>query len=168
MNKISTNNLAYAAGIIDGEGCINITKTGRLFSYGIRILVVNTNRKIIDWLRNNFGGDIQKSTVVKKPNWKPRFTWRLQYRQAVEFLDSIFPYLILKKEQAIVAFALQAIKDKPKYAGFQKGYSKETKKAIELCIKQMKWLNKKGKLGQITRSPVDKIVEKLLNAGWHF
>lgn len=98
--------IAYLAGIIDGEGSIyiqrRITKAGYI-SYFPRFQVVNTNQKVMEWIENTFGGNL-----YKKPRTKHNTKWRLcfEWFTTVEIMDQllplIIPYLIIKKEHALV------------------------------------------------------------------
>ena len=100
---------AYAAGFIDGEGCISIRKQnpenmpGRVSPcFGICIQVVNTHQGTLDFLTNYFGGHVYKHKHWEGQNngWKPRFVWVLYERQAYYALMLLFPYLHVKKEHA--------------------------------------------------------------------
>ena len=63
---------AYAAGIIDGEGCISLR--GRKVSERLyttpSIEVTNTNRDILVWLQNFFSGGIYLNKD-ERPTRKP-------------------------------------------------------------------------------------------------
>lgn len=103
--------LAYAAGIVDGEGCIRITHPGTLPTvYSISAEIVNTSKDMLDWFQCRWGGAIQKRKL--RPRHKPTMTWVLQSNQAMQFLTDIAPYLVVKKEQAMWVRALQALNSK--------------------------------------------------------
>ncbi len=59
LKRIAVN--AYAAGILDGEGCISIRHDKRddrpEHTYTPRITIVNTNKQVINWYKENFGGN---------------------------------------------------------------------------------------------------------------
>jgi len=97
MNK---KDIIWLAGFFDGEGCINITKFRQYICP--RIMVSNTNKKVLEFIQENYGGDIRENSTNKKnhPNWKSGYTYRLQHTKAVKFIKDIFPYLKVKKEQA--------------------------------------------------------------------
>ena len=69
--------LAYLAGIIDGEGTIVIAKgkirKGRInHPYSLRLVVMNTDIRLIEWLKENFGGSIHtKRSIGKLENRLP-------------------------------------------------------------------------------------------------
>ena len=92
--------LIYLAGLIDGDGCFNIGKCRNTFVP--RIMIVNTNEEIMSWLKDTFGGDVSKTKVKGKPNWKPRYTWRISHKRALELGDSLVDYLKIKAEQALL------------------------------------------------------------------
>ncbi len=82
--------LAYAAGILDGEGCIGIvrhvsTVKGKKYTgYWAQVTVANTNEVLSQWLKMHWGGLIQRKH--QSPKWKPRFDWRITNTRAIEFL----------------------------------------------------------------------------------
>lgn len=89
--------LAYAAGLFDGEGSINLNR-GRT---GACVVDVSLAQKYCDsalyWLKESFGG-----YVYDGPNGCKR--WILRHAGAVRFLLAVFPYLHIKKVQAYVVF----------------------------------------------------------------
>src|SRR5207249_10845291 len=55
MPEIRNTDWAYAAGFVDGEGCIAITRTfvpsrGK-YTYSVAVVVVNRDRAVLDWMR---------------------------------------------------------------------------------------------------------------------
>lgn len=65
--------LAYLAGILDGEGCFSIGKSSKGY-YNLRVDVVNTDRRLIEWLHVNFGG-YTGDRNTEKVEWKNKQTW---------------------------------------------------------------------------------------------
>ncbi len=99
--------LAYAAGIIDGEGCISITYASyRTGSPHFRLVVTvsNTNEDLVSWLQYMFGGSYHHYEDMKRPNQKPVYKWNLGTKASCEFLKMIQPYVLLKQEQIKLAF----------------------------------------------------------------
>ncbi len=92
----------YLAGIIDGEGCIRIMKQrGRKsYHYFLHIEVGNTSEKLISFIKTNFGGCSYKSKRVIP--FKPFYRWYVACKQAEIILQRIAPYLIVKKEEAML------------------------------------------------------------------
>lgn len=140
--------LAYVAGIFDGEGCVNFCGRGR--SHHIRVLVVNTNKELLDFFQQTFGGDIKHKK--KRDGWKDAWEWRLQWTKAIDFLSAISPWLQVKNRQASVAFAWDAIR--PGSGRKTKHQMLEHQEAVDLLSKQLSWLNKRGPAVSVY-SPVD-------------
>jgi hypothetical protein len=105
--------LAYLAGIIDGEGCITISRasipSGPNRSYVLSLSVANTNYKLPQWIKDNFGGAIY-SGKAKNPNGASRQNWNTYGDHASELLEQVLPYLLLKTEEAELGVAFQKSK----------------------------------------------------------
>ncbi len=93
--------LAYAAGIIDGEGSIcilvarpNTKKRSRSPAWTGRVTVDMTDSLIPDWLGTTFGGRVLSVKGTKRRVW---YVGRLD---AVQFLRHVRPYLRQKGAQA--------------------------------------------------------------------
>lgn len=99
-SNLRPDELAYIAGIVDGEGCISFCRIRG--SHFVRVLVANTNRDVLEYLQSIFGGDIH--SVARKPGWKQSWQWRISWSRAIEFLDLIEPWLRIKEDQAHLAF----------------------------------------------------------------
>ena len=105
-------NLAYAAGLFDGEGSIfigkvktNRNKSGLLFR--LHIEMCNTNEPIVKWMQLYFGGSVYEryaDTNTRRTLW----SWQLRGTKALEFLKIISPYLRVKKPQAELAMEFQS------------------------------------------------------------
>jgi hypothetical protein len=132
-------NLAYVAGLFDGEGCVNFSRNRS--GCFIRVFVTNTNRELLESLQEKFGGDIAKLSGRKK-GWKQAYVWRIAWTKAVEFLDKIQPYLCNKWRQAEVAFAWDA--NRLGRGNHDAAMKKEVQEANELLIDQLHWLNHRG------------------------
>ena len=97
-------NLAYVAGFVDGEGCINFARSRK--QTFPRLLVVNTNRAILGKLKDRFGGDIQPQ--AKHNGWKQAYQWRISNGKCVECLKNISPWIEIKKPQLALVLAWDA------------------------------------------------------------
>lgn len=106
---------AYIAGIIDGEGCISLSKkkdpTMRN-GYGYRpfLLVSNTHEPLLRFLQKNTGlGRVYKKKAAKAHH-KSGYTWQLWSQQASAVLKWVRPYLRVRHKQAdlVIRFAEQS------------------------------------------------------------
>ena len=106
--------LAYMAGIFDGEGYVGIQSDGKKSKHGkqnlrLRVAVTSTDEWLCQYLKFAMGGGI---IVLKRvaPNRRTCYHWELSYRKAAEFLRLILPYLHLKRPQAELAIKFQEAK----------------------------------------------------------
>ncbi len=97
---------AYAAGLVDGEGCITIQRISRpkrgYCIYQLRVIIANTEHVMLDWLQLCFGGSVQQK-AEKRVNRKDCWVWSIVSRQAGLFLEKILPYMVTKKVRAEIA-----------------------------------------------------------------
>lgn len=107
-STLQPTDLAYVAGLFDGEGCISVRlrndKAKR--SHKLVISVTNTNREVLGWLHSHFQGTIGKCTSSKTTRTQC-YQWYIGSRKAQVFLRAILPYLHIKREQAMLAIAFQ-------------------------------------------------------------
>jgi hypothetical protein len=96
----SDTELAYLAGIIDGEGCLSMgnVHTG---VYTTQIYIGNTDARVIEWLYRTFGGSIALRPSPN-PKHKPLWRWLASGKNLNVLLQAVLPYLIVKKEQALL------------------------------------------------------------------
>ena len=102
--------LAYLAGIVDGEGYIGISADHRNRNpdrpcWRLRVVVTNTNEWLMHHLKFSIGGGTIR---LRNGNLMPCYQWSIERGKAAEFLKLILPYLRLKKPQAELAIKFQA------------------------------------------------------------
>src|ERR1043165_1661166 len=112
--------LAYCAGILDGEGYLGFMRSKRCF--GVRVGVGNTNKGLIDWLASTFASSVY---VKHGPQNGCKAQWNTFWdgARAGEFLAKVYPYLRSKKPQAKVIMSyLQVVDDYKRARNIQKFY----------------------------------------------
>jgi hypothetical protein len=93
---------AYAAGFVDGEGCIAVVRSfvpkSSRYVYGVHVVVANTERAVLDWMKAFWGGWV---VAVPKHDgrWRQSWTWRCSGLKAKPFLSGIRPWLRIKQPQ---------------------------------------------------------------------
>ena len=137
--------LAYIAGIVDGEGTIGIHRAkrrgpGNSWTYSLRVSVSMTEAYLPEWLKMAFGGNTY-GKLRDKPRWKPQTEWVILGEKATGFLGDIMPYLIIKKPQAELAFKFLAIRAKGLRSRPFERYQQQ------LYWEEMRRLNQRGKNG---------------------
>lgn len=103
MTNQELQKIIWAAGFIDGEGCIRINSyTSRKSTlYNIVLKVSQKKKEPLEILVSLFGGKIGKY------GQRNIYQWQVTNKMANEALKSLLPYLILKKEQAELALSFQ-------------------------------------------------------------
>ena len=92
------NKQSYAAGIIDGEGSIGLSKMHKSQHRSPSISVSSTTPEILEFFKSNWGGAICKHKKYKKHH-KQAFSWRLSYDAAIKFLEEIVQYLLVPEKK---------------------------------------------------------------------
>lgn len=98
---------AYAAGLIDGEGSIRMSQRGkhggtafRVGQYTLMVEMTNTDKEMLEWLKERFGGTIAYLPESPKDNRRERWHWRIASNLALYCLDAVWPYIRTKRTQA--------------------------------------------------------------------
>jgi hypothetical protein len=95
----SASDLAYLAGIIDGEGTIGIYRGGAPYSYHLALVVTNTHRPMLEWVHARIGGSLVRATrqtLRHKQGWQVV----LVQARAASVIRLCRPFLIVKAPQA--------------------------------------------------------------------
>ena len=133
--------LAYVAGIIDGEGYVSVDRNSAKDRCFVGKVVVHMASDILPrMLHATFGGNY-RTCKRSNPNQSDAHIWALNGRQAVPFLERILPYLILKTDQAKCVLELYRLRDScpikhhPSKETLD-GYEKIYEKAKSLCTRK--------------------------------
>jgi hypothetical protein len=96
--------LAYIAGMIDGEGTVGIyrkvpKKPTHSVRYHERVAISNSNLEALNYINDFFPGVFAKNIRYSD---KHSPMWRLEYHvlRAHPILEAVLPYLIIKRKQA--------------------------------------------------------------------
>lgn len=99
MNPLRTEDIAYIAGLIDGEGTITLTRKHRNENRQLAVTISNTERALLDYVLRTIGvGKITKKRT-SLPQHTPSFTYAVYNRQALGLLSKIHPHLRTYKRQ---------------------------------------------------------------------
>lgn len=117
---VSRQKRAYAAGLFDGEGCIQIRcrKRGRnAIEYVESVSVGSTDFEILYWLQEHFGGMVGRE---RKGVNRPIRYWVATNKIAIRFLKSLLPWLKIKREQARIVLEVSKTSRGVSRLGFDK------------------------------------------------
>ena len=144
--------LAYLAGIVDGEGSISVKSESKKRPYVVYLSVTNTNYDMIKIFETLFGGKVRKRNwsahqkSKNAANWKPCYEWCISKRQAATAVSKLLPYIRIKSKQAVLLLRLHRIRKK--YNGVYLRHHPEIKSRIiaifERIKQRCKKLNKRG------------------------
>lgn len=145
---------AWAAGIIDGEGCIFLSrhkpneKNGvKVPFYTLSIKVTMGHEPTILKLREMFGSGSKHK--VEQVGWNPAYTWIVSAKISRDVLQKIQPYIFTKKDELAVALEFLALPGW--YGGQHRGPKSEEYQQIEYIL----W-DKMRRLKPRTKFKIDK------------
>jgi hypothetical protein len=118
------NFLIYLAGFVDGEGCIGVNRRKRNIwdTYDPYLSITNTDLSVLEYIKKNtMVGSIRENMSIRPGRFgrKRVYGYWLSNRNARMVIKAIYPYLIVKKEQA------KLVIDMPKRGG---SFNLETEK----------------------------------------
>lgn len=112
LRIIDETDIAYCAGIIDGEGSITIGKgkqrVGPGYSYEVLVSVHMMDGYVPKYLSECFGGKLSKTPAFhnhRKGDYS--FCYHANGSRARALLSMIIPYLKIKRKQAEIALYMQ-------------------------------------------------------------
>jgi hypothetical protein len=147
--------LAWAAGFIDADGALTLNKhyrskhTGEIF-YSVNVVMDlrgdSKNQLILNKLQKMFGGAIRgpfEHTMSYTNKKFLKIRWHIMAQKAYNCINLIYPYLLLKKEQAkIIKNYYERILERKKHK-IRKIKSTEIEYRHNAYL-EMKELNKRG------------------------
>lgn len=114
INQLELQDAIYIAGLFDGEGSVNLSKSGtvkkrwKTKTYTLRARIRMTDEFVVRWIHATVGGrfyTVKNPARLKQyPHGKLCYEWNVAGVNAVNFLRQIYPYLKVKRLQADVAF----------------------------------------------------------------
>lgn len=141
---------AYIAGLVDGEGCITILKTksahGESYSYPPIVQIRMCDTEAVDHFASLMGVNRSEAELYqssKNAGQRPSYTVKVTAQKAMDLIADIYPYLRVKRKQAVVAYNHQLLRGKTNY----QPRSKDQLAKEELCKTLINKLNQ--------REPVD-------------
>ena len=126
--KPTATDIAYIAGIIDGEGCIMIRRDGKhTNSHSVVLYITNSDFGILKFIKERFGGSIYNQGRAVN---KVIFQYSVGSKKAITLLKAVEKFSFSKKRQIKLACLFRSMK---------KGLSLRTKRWF---IEKMKGLKR--------------------------
>ena len=115
----SRDEIIYLAGIIDGEGGLIISKhtsnNNRGYNYQVRLEVSNTDKRLLDWIFNIYGGRVvaYSATQTPKNSRKAVYRWVCEGERLTHIAELIHPFSVIKKEEIDIVLQMRYRMQKP-------------------------------------------------------
>lgn len=109
---LSSEEKAYIAGIIDGEGSIMLTKFHKNQLPAPCISIASTSLELLQWIKNKTGfGSIKSKKNYNPIAHKDSFTYTIRYDEAISLLKEIEPYLVIEQKKQRAKLILNEYKN---------------------------------------------------------
>jgi hypothetical protein len=156
--QMSETTMAYIAGIIDGEGGIYMTRNScgsnanperdgpsRPCGYKVLVSVVTTSKPLAEFLPTSTGaGRVRFEPGIKRrrlDSWQ----WRLHTHWAVELLETIRPYLLIKRLQADLVI---------NFAAAKRSNGDPGQMLAERCFRALRESNQRGQHARLYKAQI--------------
>ena len=134
-------NLAYVAGLVDGEGCIGIYHRSKGRGYQAALIVSNTHRGVLELLQSAFGGDI---VTARSRRLRPCHQWRITDRAAMPLAQALLPYMVIKAPQMALLVAFGLLREEFRHAPRRPGLGHDYWERQDSLAQACRWFNQGG------------------------
>ena len=146
FDAYSATDLAYFAGIVDGEGTVTVLssvnpKTGTR-SVSCRLMVPNTYQPLIVWLAETFGGRVSHYGKPRSEKHKQVYMWYVSAKRSVQLCELILPYLKVKRRHAEIVVAISHLRHH--YSSRGRAVSDAVSEARVPLLAEIRELNHRG------------------------
>lgn len=101
--KAGLVSIPYTAGFLDGEGCVGLSIARGRGNLRLHVDIANTQRAVLSKLQERWGGSVSRLSRGSERR-KKSYYLRVSGHGAVRLLQAVFPYLLVKRRQALLAF----------------------------------------------------------------
>jgi hypothetical protein len=98
--------LAWAAGVFEGEGTITIGRRGRDDTYRLIVTLGNTDAEMVDFFHERWGGWKQPA-YGERPGRQPAWYWTVAGPRAEDFLRELAPHVRTQRVRRKVELGLE-------------------------------------------------------------
>jgi hypothetical protein len=95
--------LAWAAGLIDGEGCIGIFEDSNYLKAYLRLSLNMTHQETVKRFHKLFGAGTVRLATKQNSNWRQQLSYKASGKDALFVIKELLPYLFTKRESALLA-----------------------------------------------------------------
>lgn len=128
----------YYAGLFDGEGSVGLYLNKSNYPI-LNVKLVNSFHPALMYPLNKFGGLIENNKA-KSTQWLDTFSWKVYSDGAYEFLQWVYPFSIIKRDQIDIVIEFWRIYQPHR----QNTYNRLDQAIIDQYVQTLKTL-KRGK-----------------------
>lgn len=150
INIIKNIDLAYIAGLFDGEGSISLARLGhkvwsKRSDFSLTVRIHNTRKDVLEWVSQTVGGKVYVASNHPPNGYNKVYQWLMTGPTSIKLLIQLKPFIKIKNQQIEVAIAFQQTKE---IVGakrqFRKGVPQDITEQRFALYEQLKALNRKG------------------------
>jgi hypothetical protein len=130
--KINKLDLAWAAGIIDGEGSVMLIRSHPNDNECPVVSVTNTSMELLEKMSQMFGGKIRKQKKYN-PKHTQAYIWSIKHQHALECIKMLAPMIVIPKKKNRSDLIISTF---PKVS--KRRYSPEEKQAFKKFVASFK------------------------------
>lgn len=140
MSSFTIAELAFVAGLMEGEGTVRINAPGGRNRGILAVSCVNTDSQLIHYLQERWPGYCKAATGLR-PQQRPAMVWVVAAQKAIAFLGEIEPFVTSDRMKARIEAAhwWQEIKSK-----HWRHRTDEDREEEFNCFMWMRHLNRRG------------------------
>lgn len=91
---------AYIAGIIDGEGTVTLTRVHRNEMPSPRVSVANNSLRLLKWIKERIGSGCITTRSKQQPQHAVHYVLNISDNRALNLLAEVKGYMIIKRSHA--------------------------------------------------------------------
>lgn len=135
---VTKTELAYIAGIIDGEGTITLMRHHSNQTPSPEISVANTSLRLLQHLKKTIGSGVIIRKKIYSKKHTPSYTWTLRSNAALELMKAVLPWLLIKDKRAQLI-----LKDYKRLTPRNGRYTKQQLKRKVALVNKVRKLNER-------------------------
>jgi len=112
IQEPTPTDIAYLAGLLDGEGSICIfrsTHRDGSSRHWINVTIGNTHHGVLKWIQSIFGGRLASNAEQYKPQNHETWRWRVNAKEAALILRLVSAYLKIKTSKLVLQLNFKSI-----------------------------------------------------------
>jgi hypothetical protein len=131
--KLSVNDAAYIAGLIDGEGTITLQRKHKNENRRLAVTISSTEIQLLEFVKATTGVGIITTKRKYKPHHAQSFTYAVYSRQALSLLTQVSDYLLSYKKLRSKLILDQYLNVTPRNGKYSE-HQKESRAAFENAL----------------------------------